>query len=186
MFQEFGPAFGARVRTLREGAGVTQDALARAVSRSGTGVRWTQSRVGQVEAGDAAPDLAALCAVALALRSLTGEPVRLTDLLPPEAPDAGVQAVRNALAGEPVQFTPASGVSDARLDPGWGPVEDKALAAVGADPAEVLAVARGLYAGRTGTQERDLRAGAGATPQRRGRVTRTLVEELIAALPAAK
>lgn len=161
---------------MRLAAGVSQDDLARAVTRTGL-VTWTRARVGQVEAGGGAPDLAAMCAVALALRELTGAPVRLADLLP-ESP------LRQALLGRPVARTaPADGAtSNPRHVPGWGAVEDRVVAQLGAgSEATVAAAARKLY-GRMGSEERDARAGAGASPQKRGREARGVIAELTAAV----
>lgn len=141
---------------------------------------WSPGRVpgsGRWRPGGGAPDLAAMCAVALALRELTGAPVRLADLLP-ESP------LRQALLGRPVARTaPADGAtSNPRHVPGWGAVEDRVVAQLGAgSEATVAAAARKLY-GRMGSEERDARAGAGASPQKRGREARGVIAELTAAV----
>lgn len=175
VFDTFGVDFGSRLREMRTAAGVSQDGLARAVTRTGL-VTWTRARVGQVESGGGAPDLASMCAVALALHELTGQPVRLADLLP-ESP------LRQALLGRLVERTaPAGGVTpDPRNVPGWGQVEDRVVAQLGAgSEAVVAAAARKLY-GRMGSDERDARAGEGASPQKRGREARAVITELAAA-----
>lgn len=184
MFSRFGPVFGQRVRSLRESAGITQDQLARAVSRTGTGVRWTRARLGQVESGRATPDLATMVAIALALDDLTGRAYRLTDLLP-DADDPGLALLRAAVAGQVVRHR-SPDPDDPRDDPGWGQVEDRAASAWGgAADRLVLDTARALY-GHTATEERDARAGADATPQLRGWVTRALLAELTEAVREAR
>jgi len=180
----FGAAFGARVRELREAAGATQDELARAVSRAG--LSWSRARLGQVEAGEGIPDLAAMVAVAVALTELSGKSIRLADLLPESGVSREVELLRDALSGAPVRRpTPVIGnVPDPRLSPGWGQVEDRVSADLGlGSEAIVLAAALRLY-GRTGSEERDARAGGGATPQKRGRVARSIITELAEAAAA--
>ena len=180
----FGPAFGAQVRQLREAAGATQDELARAVSRAG--LSWSRARLGQVEAGEGGPDLAAMVAVAAALTELAGKPIRLADLLPDVGVSEELLLLRDALSGEPVRRpSPVIGnVPDPRLEPGWGQVEDHVARQLGlGSEAVVLAVAQQLL-GRSGSEERDHRAGDGATPQKRGRVARGVIAELAAAAAA--
>lgn len=182
MFDGFGRAFGAQVRVLREVAGATQDQLARAISRTATGVRWTRARLGQVESGDGTPDLASMYAVALALHQLSGHPVRLADLLPESSKDRGIKLLRSALSGQPVQvLRSAAQLPGARDEPGWGQVEDRIAAELGpGSETQIVAAARKLY-GRMGSEERDARAGAGASPQKRGREARHIIAELLAA-----
>ncbi|GFG86918.1 helix-turn-helix transcriptional regulator [Mycolicibacter algericus] len=182
MFDGFGRAFGAQVRVLREVAGATQDQLARAISRTATGVRWTRARLGQVESGDGTPDLASMYAVALALHQLSGHPVRLADLLPEASKDRGIKLLRSALSGQPVQGPrSAAPLPDPRDEPGWGQVEDRVAAELGpGSETHIVTTARNLY-GRMGSEERDARAGAGATPQKRGREARHVIAELLAA-----
>jgi transcriptional regulator with XRE-family HTH domain len=184
MLEEFGAIFGARVRELREAAGITQDQLARAISRAG--LTWSRARLGQVEAGEGAPDLAAMVAVAAALTELSGKPVRLADLLPDSGVSQELALLRDALSGAPVRRpTPVIGnLPDPRHFPGWGQVEDRVASDLGiGSEAIVLAAAVRLY-GRTGSEERDARAGDGASPQKRGRVSRIVIAELAQAAAA--
>lgn len=171
-------AFGAQVRALREASELSQDRLARAVTRAG--VRWSRARLGQVEAGDAAPDLVTMCALAAALGELTGAAHRLADLLPKDG-EPEVMELRRALLGEPVFVSTPSEFNDPRLDPGWGQVEDRVAVELPGQEAAILTVSRDLY-GHTGTQERDARASEGATAQKRGRLTRVVMNELLVAL----
>lgn len=121
-------------------------------------------------------------AVALALHQLSGHPVRLADLLPESSKDRGVKMLRSALSGQPVHG-PRSGstLPDPRDEPGWGQVEDRIAAELGpGSETHIVTAARKLY-GRMGSEERDARAGAGATPQKRGREARHVIAELLAA-----
>ena len=176
MLESFGTAFGAQVRSLRESAGLTQDEVSRAISRAG--LPWTRARYGQVEAGEMGPDLAAMCAIAIALQELSGSTITLPDLLPEDAGDE-VSRLRDALSGKPVRASqPSSDAAEPRLSPGWGQVEDRVVADIGAgSEAAVLSAAIALF-GRTGSEERDARAGEGATPQKRGRAARAVIAEL--------
>jgi transcriptional regulator with XRE-family HTH domain len=173
------------VRTLRRESGITQVQLAQAVGRTGTGVRWTQARLWQVENGEANPDLAAMYAVAAALAELTGRSVRLADLLPETGTADGISLLRAALSGEPVQdlpVAPAIGtIPDPRLTPGWEQVEDRVAAQLGpGSEAFIVEAARKLY-GHTGSEERDRRAGPGASPQKRAVQSPAVVAELLEA-----
>ncbi|MFC7751703.1 helix-turn-helix domain-containing protein [Tsukamurella soli] len=180
MADDFGTAFGTRVRELREQAGITQDQLARAIGRTGVGVTWTRARVAQVESGSGIPDLGAIHAVALAISQLSSTPVHLADLLPDTNTSEVVQLWRDALTGAPVRGPMIGQVADSRLAPGWGAVEDKVAAHFGpGTEAFVLSAAHRLYGGRSGSQERDHRAGPGATPQRRGHASRAIISELV-------
>jgi transcriptional regulator with XRE-family HTH domain len=181
-------AVARRVRQLRTDAGLTQDQLARACERVGMG--WKTSRVGQLETARVTVTPAVLYGVARAFADATGRAITLADLLPEDGKvllfnglEADVADLRAALSGEPVRLPvpPIGTIPDPRRDPSWGQVEDRVLAQTGeGSEAFVLCAAQQLY-GRSGTQERELRAGPGATPQKRGRVTRHLVAELVAA-----
>jgi transcriptional regulator with XRE-family HTH domain len=178
---DFGAVFGARVRELREAAGATQDQLARAIGRTGAGIHWTRARVAQVETGNGIPDLAAMHAVALALQQLGGSRLCLADLLPETGTSELVALWREALTGAPVRGPRIGSVSDPRLSPGWGQVEDRVADQFppGAESI-ILTAARNLY-GRTGSQERDHRAGPGASQQRKGHASRLIIAELLEA-----
>lgn len=184
MLTGFGPAFGRRVRTLREAAGATQDELARAVTRAG--LPWTRARVSQVESGEGGPDLAAMFAVAVALTELTSTPVRLADLLPDSDAGENIARLRDALAGQAVHRpAPVIGnIPDPRLDPSWGAVEDHVVARLGTGSESIVLAAALKLWGRSGTQERDARAGGKASPQKRGGAARAVIAELTEAAAA--
>ena len=185
MLNSFGPAFGTQIRTLRESAGLTQDDMARAISRAGR--PWTRARYGQVESGSGAPDLEAMFAIAAAFEELSGTPVRLADLLPESGVGAELAQLRTARSGEPVhRALVTSGTASPRLSLGWGQVEDRAVEQLGAGSEQaVLDAALALW-GRTGSQERNARAGVDATPQKRGRAARAIITELVEAASAAR
>jgi hypothetical protein len=146
-----------------------------------------EHKLGQVEAGEGNPDLTAMVAVAAALTELAGKPVRLSDLLPDSGVSREIEQLREALTGQPVRRpSPVIGnVPDPRLTPGWGQVEDNVARQLGVgSESVVLFVAQRLYGGRSGSEERDYRAGDGATPQKRGRVARSIIAELAAAAAA--
>jgi hypothetical protein len=136
--------------------------------------------------------LALLYPIALALTEVVGRPITLVDLIPDNSTlvlsktlmVSGAR-MRGALSGAPPEAERA--VANPRLDPSWGPVEDRVydgLMAAQLDLPQniddlILEQARAVFRGRSGTEERDLRAGEGATPQKRGRVTRVLVDLLV-------
>ncbi|CAM3958023.1 HTH cro/C1-type domain-containing protein [Tsukamurella ocularis] len=172
MSEGVGIAIGHRIRGLREQAGWTQDRLARAVSLHG--VSWTQARVRQVEAGNITPDLTVLIAVARALAAFHG-PLPVSVLLP----DGDLT---DAVSGKPMtppRLVNARPVTES-LD--WTRADDKAAVDLGLD-ADHFAMLTDYVYGHTASVERDERAGADATPQKRGRVMRGVIEELREALP---
>lgn len=146
------------------------------------GVRWSRPRVGQVEAGAGIPDLATLWAVARSLSEMTDTEVRLADLLPADTSDEGTQLLRSALLGEAVRPPRVTNLRDPSLAPGWGPVEESVARRLPGCESLVFPVARRIFDGRTGTQERDRRAGPDSTPQRRGALSRAVIEQLLDAI----
>ena len=128
-----------------------------------------------------------MVAVAAGLTELSGNPVRLADLLPESGVSGGLTELREALTGEPVRKpSPVIGtIPDPRLTPGWGQVEDNVARQLGPNSESVvLFVAQQLYGGRSGSEERDHRAGDGATPQKRGHISRGIIAELAEAAAA--
>lgn len=177
--------FGARVRDLRESAGASRDALARAAQRAG--LDWDDVRVAHVEMGRASPTIPTLMGVAQALTEVAGRAVTFADLMPAvgmvsfsDGRVVSAETLRKALAGEPVpqSAVPGVGTSTApHLERGWGKVDDRLVADIPAAPEEIRSATRELF-GRTATEERDARAGSDATPQKRGRVTRSILAEV--------
>lgn len=193
---------GARVREMREEAQTSRDALVRVCHRLGV-TEWHTSRIAQVEEGAFTPSIDTVIVLAQALASIRSEPVTLADLIPGAVEvEVGRELVipaadiRAAVSGSVI--TPTSRASsapvpsgfrgvqaDPHLAPGWGNADDKAADALeavhGAGPATILDLAERLWGeGATVTTERDRRAGPDATKQKKGRITRTLIDELLA------
>lgn len=223
-------AVGQTVRHLRGGR--TQDEVASAMRA--LGFTWTQATVTELENGRRRLVLEESLGLLAALHAVTGEDLRLADLLDVDGHDlrpidgltGGVEindfmrldpgAVRKLLAGESwpssvseddiavrvigpdsdtsewlaaeidrrsakildvlLSTMTASEQEAVRVEAG-GEAERKAARRLGLPPELVAAAARALW-GRSLSAERDERAGAGATPQRRGRMTRDLLAEL--------
>ncbi|MBN7371104.1 helix-turn-helix domain-containing protein [Mycobacteroides abscessus] len=180
-------AVGERVRSLREAAQATRDDLARAVQRAG--MRWDAGRVAHMEQGRVAATIPTLIGVAQALSEVTGRAIVFADLMPgsgvvsfADGRTVSAASLRKVFAGEPVprpEVPVIGNITDPTLEPGWGKVDDRLVADLDIAPEVVRAATRELY-GRTATQERDARAGGGATAQKRGRVTRHILDEVIA------
>lgn len=179
-------AFGERVRTLREASEASRDDLARACWRAG--LRWDAGRVAHLEQGRVAATIPTLIGVVQALSEVSSRSVAIYELLP----DTGTIAftdgrtfpaamLRDALAGGSIAPTVAGPVEDPRLERGWGKVDDRLVADLGGGPEVIYGATRALY-GHTATQERDARAGDDATAQKRGRITRRILDEVRAAL----
>lgn len=178
-------AIGGRVREIREAAGASREELARAAQRVGR--NWGADRIAHMEAARASTStIPTLVGLSAALAEVSGGPVTVRDLLPAngviELADGwtiAAAALRAALSGQSVVVPPRIGtVTDPRLEPGWGAVDDRLVADLGTAPEVVRVATRELY-GRSATQERDARAGDGATPQKRGRVTRGILTEVV-------
>ena len=174
-------AVGARVRALREAAGASRDDLARAIQRAG--MRWDAGRVAHMERGRCAASIPTLIPLAAALAGVSGKPVSLADLMPPGGDVTTthgriISAVElwKALSGMPIDPTASTG-GYPHLEPGWGRVDDRLVAELGVAAEQVRDATRNLY-GRSATEERDDRAGGGATAQKRGRITRHVLIEV--------
>jgi hypothetical protein len=178
-------AVGARVRVLREKAGASRDDLARAAQRAG--LKWDAGRIAHLEQGRVSASLPNLIGTAAALAEVSGRAIAVSDLMPLDAqvelaPGRNMRsaALRAVLSGQPVEPPPVIGnITDPRLEPGWGKVDDRLVKELDTLPELIRIATRELY-NRTATQERDARAGEGATAQRRGRVTRVILDEVAA------
>lgn len=112
----YADAVGAFVRAYRKQHGITLDSIAQ-LGRD-FGATWSLSSVQAIEGGKAAPTLPTLLTLALVLGRLSGEPLRLADLLGSaevldrpyvDAPDQPVLAswAKRALSGCQIELTDA-------------------------------------------------------------------------------
>jgi transcriptional regulator with XRE-family HTH domain len=191
---------GANAREIRLKADVTLDRLA--LTARFCGLPWTSGRVGSFESGHVAPNLATLYAIALALRTATGQPVTLADLF---AGESAVQindkltvdrsALRAALSDKPVTGeTESMRKLGAVAEKTMRTVIEPSVAAtmVNEDFREAdrrvckrlgITLERGAIAmaylwGKTFAEQRDEQAELDANPQRRGQISRQLTAEL--------
>jgi hypothetical protein len=185
------------VRALRIEAGATLEQFA--IAAKAFGLPWSTGRVGDFEAGRVAPSFPTMYAVALALRTVTGQPVALADLLagddgPVDLTDEltiDLSDLQGALQGKPVaggERKPTArdkgnlGRGLASLVPDWFHLEmreaDVRLCKqLGVTPERGGAAMIALWR-RSFTNERDRRAGADANAQRKGQISRQLKTEL--------
>lgn len=171
-------------------------------------MRWGTGRVADLEAGRVSPTLPTLLALCQALSDVTGQPVALADLLAGSgAVDVGdvaapLASVRTALRGAPVELQGESTLAalkrsflrqlaertDEQLAPRhkgqlwlihrqYGEAEERAARQLDVTKTALLEAMRALW-GQALSVERDKRAGAGASPQTKGRITRALKTEL--------
>lgn len=171
---------------------MTLDAVATAGREYGA--TWGTASVRNIEAGKVAPTLPTLIHLALALGSLTGEDLRLADVLgDADLLDLAVQGddhrpvsrawLNAVLAGGPVRLAPRryespGPFSDPDQEPKGPPASlavKRAAQKVGIAPTEFLDWADRLW-GRSLEDEAARRAGPESTPQARGLVTRRLVD----------
>lgn len=176
-------AVGIRVCQLREGVGASRDDLARAAQRAGL-YKWDAGRVAHMERGRVSASIPTLIGVASALAEVSGRPIGVSELVPRggdiqlgEGQVIPAADLRAALAGRAIGPRTAETRTNPQLEQGWGKVDDRLVVELGMSPESVRSAVRKLY-GRTATEERDARAGVGATAQKRGRVTRGLIVEV--------
>ena len=181
---------GRNARRIRTDAELTLDRVAAEVSTLGH--KWSHSRVAAFERGDVSPTLPTILVVCAALARLAGHDVTLADLTASDDPvqitdglAADASAVSAVLGGAsaaaiapPDPFArPQDSAEDRRVAYGSGRAERDLARSLGADP-RIVAMASADLWGRSYSDERDVRAGADASPQARGRVSRTLKAEL--------
>jgi transcriptional regulator with XRE-family HTH domain len=176
---------GQNVRRLRTEAGLTLNAVAQQITA--VGHRWSHSQVAALERGAVSPTLPTLFIVCAALSALVGREITLGDLVHATAPVAlgarieiDPEALRTAARGGPVDLSTAGG-EDVFSSHVIGRAERDYAAQVDMPAEDILAAAVDLF-GHSMTAERDARAGADATVQKRGRITRTLRDEIDAEL----
>jgi len=81
MDESLSKVIGARVRLLRERAGLTQDRVA--VEARSLGFPWTSGRVRKIETGENTLTVDSFLAIAIVLSNLTSEPITLATLIDP-------------------------------------------------------------------------------------------------------
>lgn len=181
---------GRNARRIRTEAELTLDRVAAEVSALGH--KWSHSRVAAFERGDVSPTLPTVLVVCAALARLVGRDVTLAELTVSDDPvqiteglAADASAVSAVLGGAsaatiapPDPFArPRDTAKDRRVAFGTGRAERDLARSLETSP-ELVAMASAELWGRSYSDERDARAGAGASPQARGRVSRTLKAEL--------
>ncbi|MGF0310970.1 helix-turn-helix domain-containing protein [Rhodococcus sp. IEGM1428] len=208
--QSLSNVVGSNLKRLRTESGWTLEAVSVVARRRG--LRWSPSRVADMEGGRVAATLPTVIALTVALNDLLHESVTLGDLLisdlPVEVnPSLGVASdkLRSWFFGKPAELPTTKVIGPLRLRLGGSGVayDLEALSdADGVDPQLVeqihatfgetearisdgmdispirLAVLSAKLWGRAFASERDARAGAHANPQKRGRITRELKDEL--------
>jgi hypothetical protein len=206
MSESLAEVVGRNARRLRLDAGVTLEHLAQAAARYG--LAWSTGRVGDLEGGRVSPTFPTIYALTLALRDVTGQDVRLFDLLIGSKGEVALNesltvtaaALIQAVVGGPVGTEAAeTGMThtNAEIDEDgfkltqYGSLtpiprplreSDVRLARdIGVDPAKAKEAMLGLW-GRLFSEERDERAGAGANAQAKGQISRKLKTELVEAL----
>ena len=198
---------GGNARRLRGKA--TTDAVAQAARRYG--LTWDSSRVSFLERGKVSPTVPTLIAVTLALADVTGTPVTLDDLTASNGPivltdvvtvTAGelrrllrgervaipglsraepVTAVYNMRHGWPARLNTVKMGDMRKMAHDYGLAEERLARDLRVDQLRLCAEMAALW-GRSYSVERDARAGAGASAQKRGRVSRELKAELRAVI----
>ena len=213
---------GANAKELRKGANLTLDQIAAATRARG--LKWSESRVADFEAGKVSPNLETLATVCLALFDAGCSGATLASLIARDrvvieindelvlssedlvsllsGPLVKIRSVRLAQSGD------AEALSDLITDPGerriaeyyvdkvrlstlnsvWkasGATEERMRKALGISLMLLANLSAALWR-RTFSQERDRRAGEGASPQRRGRISRDMQIELSHAIEAAQ
>ena len=188
---------GENVRKLRTAGGHSGEALAREL-RDLFQVRWTTGRISELENGRVSPTAPTLFMVSQALTQLLSRPVAVAELFADdgfaEVGQVGIRTTRvaDAFDGQVVELVvddlansdgliPTAGKQPLELlmqiEKDSGEAEDRAANALGLRPLHLAALSAALW-GRTYSQERNQRAGAEASPQKRGRIGRELRAEL--------
>jgi transcriptional regulator with XRE-family HTH domain len=189
---------GQNARHLRTTGGVTLEALA-AEARA-AGLKWSTARVVDLERGKLSPTLPMLIALAYALGRATGSEVRLADLVRCEGTvevndkiSTSGETLEAVLAGEPVRLWDRTWAAVAEAQRGYpeevrtlgqayvhesyGLGDERAARKLGLSRGDMIQRSASLW-GKNLSAERDERAGPDASAQKRGQVTRALLEEL--------
>lgn len=203
---------GKNANRLRKAAELTLDQVSIAARKRG--LNWSESRVSDFESGRVAPNLTTLVAVVLALQGAGCADAALPELLRSQTPiqineslllsseqivDLAIGRPASRALPSPEWVTDAitasweahkdsvlaaasvisGGMTDAR-----GATEERTRKALGISGTELAELSATLW-GRSFSEERDRRAGAGANAQKRGQVSRELRKELQVAIAAA-
>lgn len=211
---------GENAREFRLNAGLTLDQVSTAAKRRG--LKWSESRVADFEAGRIAPSLTTLLAVCLALNDAGcteaklplfvkygGNTIKINDTL--ELLDTDIEKLllgKPVTRSEPREPTPgdttsmlgwkrtpferkvmhhheASIVTAARNAKMAGATEERIRKSLRISPLLLAHLSAALW-DRSFSEERDHRAGAGASAQKRGRVSRGMQAELESAIEEAQ
>ena len=193
---------GLNCRRLR--GDVTRNELAKYAR--GVGLRWDTSKVRDFESGRSAPTFATVLAASLALSYATGGDVTVADLVATPLGEVAVvlndrlaplgEKVAAAVRGEPLRLGEDDHFSSLLIEVQTqlstrqaspqpidevksrsGLDEERLTKRLGID-ADALAAASLQLWRRSFSDERDRRAGPGANPQKRGRISRELQAEL--------
>ncbi|CPV67637.1 Uncharacterised protein [Mycobacteroides abscessus] len=150
------------------------------------GLNWGTGRISDLESGRVAPTLGTLIAVAAALEAATGTPTTVLDLVAWDGlvlvnqgfaiygTNGVVKAITEGHVGHlddrltSVELAQANNAGEAEL---------KAAKSLGIDVDSLESLALKTW-GRSMRAERDHRAGPDASAQKRGRITRLLLDEL--------
>ncbi|MGB3169050.1 MAG: helix-turn-helix transcriptional regulator [Rhodococcus sp. (in: high G+C Gram-positive bacteria)] len=201
---------GSNLKRLRTESGWTLEAVSVVARRRG--LRWSPSRVADMEGGRVAATLPTVIALTVALNDLLHDSVTVGDLLTSDLPIEVNPTLKVAPAklqswflGEPAELPTNKLVGPLRLQIGSSgvsydleafgdlegvdrPLVEQIYATFGQTESRIsdgltispirLAVLSAKLWGRSFASERDLRAGAHANPQKRGRITRELKDQL--------
>ncbi len=181
---------GRNARRIRSDANLTLDRVASEVSALGHA--WSHSRVAAFERGDVSPTLPIILVVCAALARLLDKDVTLADLTASvdrvqitEGLAAEASAVSAVLSGAsaatiapPDPFArPQDSPEDRRVAFNTGRAERDLAQTLGED-LRLVSIASAQLWGKSYSEERDHRAGPDASPQAKGRISRTLKTEL--------
>jgi transcriptional regulator with XRE-family HTH domain len=195
---------GKNAHRLRKAAELTLDQVSIATRKRG--LNWSESRVADFESGRVAPNLATLVAFCLALADAGCAEVAFSELLRSETPiqinDSlllSSELVVNLLTRGQASTAPPSrmrmpGITTsvrylketgalAELTEPSGATEERTWKALGISETELAELSATLWS-KSFSEERDRRAGPGASPQKRGQVSRELRKELQGAIEA--
>jgi transcriptional regulator with XRE-family HTH domain len=213
--RDLAAVIGENAHRLRTSANLTLDQVA--VAARQYGLRWSESRVADFEAGRVAPDLRTLVAFALALIDagcagasfhkllMSPSPIRINEslllwhddligllsgqIVKLDRPDSADDGSRHALTPSEWILAQRFPMKDptilVRVYKSAGATEERIRKALDVPPMLLAIATTSLWNG-TFSQERDRRAGAAASAQKRGQITRKMRTELADTIKAAR